>query len=423
MLSNTFSRDILRRHYTTCPSRATQPLPRPLKKGKRRKACDCCAKAKLSCDFDSPCESCLARNTSCTYQRVGDDTTSERDQIRPGAAPSGFSECSNEQCNQSNLHSSPSFVSLKSNTPELYLGIQHRSKTSIPFLLNYTNPENRSLRDTFGFSSDCQAIFPLHFQKILDDYESALLSTDGSLDDLFPGYFFPDNASERRQLEFSSYPMIEFDSLPGNPSPHLPGLSRTNEVVDHLTEISLSLPKYHPESAPNANLVSGVSLFSSTNIQRLVEIYFHQWHRHSPIVHSGTFDMETISLPLLISVVLTGALYSPLAPEVEMARKMLNLAEECAFQDRVFLRLVSGEAPESCCGDERCLEALQAAFSMAQIQLREGSPNKRKYSKFYLFDQVINVCALNLRAHHLSLTNLPGCSIDVPHQNSKLVLP
>ncbi|KAH8803429.1 hypothetical protein F5884DRAFT_805488 [Xylogone sp. PMI_703] len=345
-----FRSDILRRHYKTCPSRTSQPLPLPLKKGKHRKACDSCARSKLSCDFDLPCESCLARNIRCTYQRLeGNLSISGVSRlITPKSVGIGYLT---QELNTSDL-SSPTITA-----HGLYHGMERYSKTSIPFLLNYTNPENRSLSHTFGFFSQSLAIFASPLPNALDDYESNLLSLDISLGGLFPGYFFGDDERERGQLGDGSCAVAEIDSFSIKASLHTARLSRTNEIVDHLTEVSLSLPKDHPESAPNANLVRAISLFSSSNIQRLMETYFNQWHRHSPVVHSGTFSIEEASLPLLISVILTGALYSPSTEDVNMARNMLDLAEECAFQDPLFLRILSGSASEACCRSISSFEA------------------------------------------------------------------
>lgn len=133
----------------------------------------------------------------------------------------------------------------------------------------------------------------------------------------------------------------------------------------------------------------GTALFMRYTMDTLIKIYFNQWHRYSPIVYRGAFDANTASLPLLLSVLLTGALLSPSPEQISMAKGMLELAEECAFRNVLFIDLISGAISPQPSETHRYFEALQVAFSMAQIQLREGSSATWRRSRAHLFDQII----------------------------------
>ena len=74
-----------------------------------------------------------------------------------------------------------------------------------------------------------------------------------------------------------------------------------------------------------------------------------------------------------------------------MANSSLNLAEEHAFRNANFENLVSGIAPDESLGNSASFEALQAAFSIAQLQLRKGSLAKRKYTRTVRFGNIIIV--------------------------------
>lgn len=70
---------------------------------------------------------------------------------------------------------------------------------------------------------------------------------------------------------------------------------------------------------------------------------------------------------------------------------MLDIAEELAFRDPEFRKLISGIFPGGIYERRQALEALQAAFTIMQLQLREGSAHKRKCVRAVRFDQIIYV--------------------------------
>lgn len=348
--------------------------------------------SKLSCDLEDPCESCLVNNNKCSYVRIFGTAVPSTQERRDGIpAP----------LDPLDVGGTSIFDSL----PGIH---QLQSKASIPFLLNYTSLHTRTLKDAFGCSiptsnspatplTDSQASFDSGEvlwaceETATDMPEFRNLPT--TLDELFPDYLFPvsdfapaklENASDYASDETAIFGDVTFDLQSSRNR-------RTNELIDHLTAVSLSLPKDHPQSSPNTSLAKGTALFSRSTMDTLIDIYFNQWHRHSPIVHRGTFDANMVSLPLLLSVLLTGALLSPSSEHVSMAKNMLGLAEECAFKNVLFNDLVSGSLSEPPSETHRYFEALQAAFSMAQIQLREGSLATRRRARANLFDQIIIV--------------------------------
>ena len=149
---------MLRRHYTTCKSRKQRPVPEKLKRGKRKVACDLCAKSKLWCDFESPCETCLSKNQECTYTRLKEDSSPQNQSIDTQVPPTvpndglekGFHSATPSGQGDTETVSKPS------------------QKASLPFLLNLTNPNN-SLAGVFGHSKssspdELEEEPPLQFQ-------------------------------------------------------------------------------------------------------------------------------------------------------------------------------------------------------------------------------------------------------------------
>ena len=103
------------------------------------------------------------------------------------------------------------------------------------------------------------------------------------------------------------------------------------------------------------------------------------------------FNPSTISVPLLLAVVLTGALFSLSVSERALARSMLDFAEDYAFDNPTFQDLLSCAQPRFGTDPRLVLESVQAAVSVFQIQLREGSSTKRKQMRTIRMSQLVLV--------------------------------
>lgn len=60
--------DGAKRHAKTCAARGDRPVP-DAKRGRKVRACDACARVKVSCDARSPCSRCASRGLHCLYGR------------------------------------------------------------------------------------------------------------------------------------------------------------------------------------------------------------------------------------------------------------------------------------------------------------------------------------------------------------------
>ena len=285
----------------------------------------------------------------------------------------------------------------------------------MPFLLNYINPQVRSVTDTFGYSTDPAAGdsqmldgasldtgeglksslvgHPVMLRSTPFDMNdvSNLLQPETSDDQLLLEYFFSGQDTSGNQPELDFY--FEQDQS-WFADPLSDGWAFRNGLTDdlmyHLHEFCASLPVGHPECAPNLNLSQGLGLISPSNISKFVDLYFYHWNRHSPVIHRATFDPGKGSLPLLFAIIVTGALFSS-QDEVAKARTLLSLAEEFAFRNKTFRKLLAGSVPSGLDEEQRSLDALQAAFSVAQVQLREGSASTRKHTRSIRFGEIIIV--------------------------------
>jgi hypothetical protein len=303
------------------------------------------------------------------------------------------------------------------------LSRQERSKTSLAFLLNYVNPSTNTMAGTFGrgtekagtsgqsISQDTYCVRSANLlapisstaldgisggdlgisgstqQLVFDEYMAPF--DVGRLDEFFVSYLFPDSEDLPGTANDHSWPL----SWQGSDPPTAPGIScATNPfsiLMDSLTEFTLSLPQSHAEAAPNDRLAKATALFSRGNVERFVGHYFRDYCPHNPVLYPGTFQANSASPFLLTVVVITGALFSSGSNEIEQARGLLNLVEEYAFSNTNFRNLLGGSDAPVDSNDPEAWQALQAAFFIIQVQLREGSPAKRKEARSFRFEEIV----------------------------------
>lgn len=135
------SRDAVLRHSRICRLRKPQLVPEPQRRGKKRSACDNCAKSKLSCDATFPCETCLFNHRRCTYNRLSGFLAASK--ISQNCSDMRASDC---QAEEPALQSTT--TSLGNDIPSLIQ--KSENQTAIPFLRKYVDPDIKSLPEVFN---------------------------------------------------------------------------------------------------------------------------------------------------------------------------------------------------------------------------------------------------------------------------------
>ncbi|KIW64477.1 hypothetical protein, variant [Phialophora macrospora] len=379
------------------------------------RACDSCARLKLGCDLDCPCETCLSYGLECTYSRI-----SQQPQVHPRREGLSAPVTTAPQTSDQALTVAPT------SRPKP-LSRQERSKISLAFLLNYVNPATTTMVDAFGHETKKEGADgestkqpPCSHESFaipssaLNGISGGDLGTSGSTQQLvFDEFVAPFDAGRMDEF-FVSYLFPDSEDVPGT---DLDGNWHLNWqaldgptsfanhcwpnpfsiLIDSLTDFTLSLPQSHPERAPNDGLTTASTLFSKKNVERFIGHYFRDYCPHSPILYPGTFQASAVSPYLLTVIVITGAMFSSSASDIELARGILDLVEEYVFSNEDFKKLLEEPDHPKCTNDLGAWHALQAAFFIAQIQLREGSLAKRKEARNARFEAIIcGVRALGL---------------------------
>lgn len=353
---------------------------------------------KLACDNDYPCETCLSHKLDCTRSRT------ERTPKHAGKDSE-----------------SPSEFQTEKDQPSQPPNREKGRKTRLPFLLNYARPDNKSLASAFGIASTCGRDVDLNSignvrpansnQGSLADPAIARVNDSGNLtkgheqlaqsheiyrsNDLSP---FPDFSEYSYTSSFSLVEDLAFWLIPLESD----GIEKrsfwssnldliASNLVDELAHWLSSTSIYsYGDTASDVNAAAAaLKLFTAQNVQSFIHDYFRRWNHHSPIIHPGTFNAVTASTPLLLAVCLTGACLSSQPDEVSSATLMLDVAEEFVFGHRDFECIMKRSSPSPKANLQKDLSAIQAAFSISQIQLRRGSREKRMSIRTARFDQLI----------------------------------
>ncbi|CAG8121396.1 unnamed protein product [Penicillium olsonii] len=372
---NCFS-DALRRHWQTCAGRiaAGDEIPRRTPSGKRKQVCDSCTSRKRACSTGLPCSECATRGGECTYygvQRASRGGTCAEPQAQPLALQPGV-ESRVDECHagdeESNLRVPPSRY------PRLDFLINFTGATGLNEAYNYNGCDKVfSLADTDATEASgdircCENSASNPFISYLDDLETAL-------------YGDPNTSTVQEEI-----------------------------MSEKMMSLWNALQFQQDSSTHGQNHISvheWLSFFSPASLTRYLSLFWDRWHRHCPILHKATFELNDCSLLLLATMALMGACMS--SRDQHAAREMLDAAEELVFSNSLFsessiLRLKNKDQFPS----REQLQILQATCFMCLLQKWEGSPEAKlriQRQRFTTFVAVVRAIGLS-KARHQSKSDV-----------------
>jgi hypothetical protein len=119
------------------------------------------------------------------------------------------------------------------------------------------------------------------------------------------------------------------------------------------------------------------------------------------MIHAPSFDPETVTLPLLVSVVFMGAMYATDQREAFVAKRVLDLAELFVFSSDVYSSendivaiFSSNRCFENASNDWVKFQNFQAGFLITIVQYWAGSQVSRSRVMENRFSEVVKVCYL-----------------------------
>jgi hypothetical protein len=324
-----FSRvDAARRHAKRCPQRNGRILL-GRKRGRQARSCDECSRVKVHCNpgNEGPCERCIPRGLSCTFNR----------------------------------HDTSPTVLDPSPEESFETGRQHGGRIPLSFLLNFTDDHQDYLtEEAIGIEPDGIPLGPtclplsdtnVQIDEVLDYLDPSILllfdhepySTSGVL--------------EAPYSEHGKKPFGDFVSTQSSKS----------VLPTRLDMLGAEL-KRHAASSFGGSLFFDQQhyrlFFSISNVHRFITTFCRKRHYRYPVIHWPTFEAEKVSLALLLVVSLTGAAYSfdkgVGAADVFAGRQFYKIADAYVF--RMLENMMDGPLTGHSLTDS--IELCQAALLM-----------------------------------------------------------
>lgn len=357
--------EVARRHAKACAEKSNAPPPPEAKRGRKVRACDRCSQGKLSCDALIPsCSRCVAQNKTCTYERR-----------RLLASENGEANAAGLICK------APFLLSFTDTSKETTVDafVQDASYTTneevthCHHTIRATAPRPPAAPATsFYTSSIWDAIADLQ------DHQSSIPPTIGNIEDhinsdhgLYAGLGLDDDPATSAVLAVLAARMDEIRQ-------HL------QATYDHIILTSTTTPNRSPPIFFDPALAQTV--FTAANAKHFLWSYFHRCHPELPILHRPSFrvdDVRLSSTPLLLAVVVAGAVFCTPTDAALAARRFVSVAEAFVYGQGLFARDDDDYDDYGGRGDavreEGDLQTLQAALIINVLQsgMNDGAARRR----------------------------------------------
>lgn len=159
-------------------------------------------------------------------------------------------------------------------------------------------------------------------------------------------------------------------SVPMQPMSKLQSLAE--ELVDRLAAQDAARSKTCMSTEVEFSLPLAQKVFSAANLTDHVAAFFNFVHPHFPIIHRPTFDIASVSPPLLLAISLNGSVHCIPKDDALAARNFSALAEEYVFG--LLQELVMHGAPLE---GEDWIQVMQAALMMHALRININNEHIR----------------------------------------------
>ncbi|KAI4688217.1 uncharacterized protein J4E84_005147 [Alternaria hordeiaustralica] len=277
-----------------------------------------------------PCVRCRDGGAVCTYKRL--------DGVSAGATASvGSSQDGTE-----------------TSTDRQRVGI------SIDFLLNFTNPSG--YRPSAAIAAEAAELDgadgETHVQPHDADQDMTHDQSFFEFADLPSVFFSFPFVVSGREVDYAS-PIIS-DGLTPELEDAYAFEVRVREMLQQLSAKHSSMLERGDAVDATFDYQLAEAVFTVGNVRHFVRAFFRYFHYSFPILHKPTFDIQTVSFPLLLALVLFGSLPTLESDTSIGVRRFSHVAEAYVF-DQLVLQQTS-QADHSAWVDDEHLQLLQAGL-------------------------------------------------------------
>ncbi|KAH6678565.1 hypothetical protein B0J14DRAFT_473994 [Halenospora varia] len=393
--SKTFKRsDVLRDHFSRCERRGNSAIPNSLERGRKRHACDECSRLKVKCDNEVPCRKCKEFGRTCVKSRPGGEM---RSASSPEATPSTASR----------------------STPDL----APSDRNSIGFLLNCPSETDfmREYPKSTTLSPHAKAADFQNLMNVNSNFESLAQNVNGSANGGTAIYqdYGPLIQENNLNVMLSNLEFETFERQTHNwqmPGENLilwsgpDGLFLDRNVLDQRAfdirgKLKYTTSTMNAPHHPPPELLDAIEMITADSIAANIKLYFRHWHKHGPMVHEATFNPCHAALPLIISLMAIGGMYSKETADVAKLKLLLDTLEAYVFSipgisdeydipGRTYVIQGENSSPQ---WQQYQLEELQGAYLMIVLQFWTGNPIARIRVRQQRFQRIVSIF------HHLEL--------------------
>ncbi|KAN0106146.1 putative C2H2 finger domain protein [Hyaloscypha variabilis] len=390
--------DNLRDHYPSCSQRRNRQIPEAARGGRRSHACDSCTSMKLGCDGNNPCKTCRHKKIECKFSRLESKGLSVKREHLTKSSTDAERDASSDRGSIKFLLNSgtASFIEC------FRLPSSHERRNLFNFRNTQPSPDSSTTLDGFANSSENGSTASTFSDPFEDEPIDWSLFEDENLlrflsspfnevqmqsEDLF--------ATMGMDQGFTAGSHMSGVPLPGEWEPPSEASSTAIQAIFEKTMALRLSPSEQADISHHLNY-----LFTPSRIKRLVGLYFEFWHPHCPIIHQGTFNVDVVPTPLLVAVLMVGAMYSQVDRDVSTTKLVLDLAElyifsiddlTDEFEIRQMLRAPYNTTPDSLPLSNLAFQNLQAAYLMVCVQFWAGNMVSRKRAIDTKFGVVLKV--------------------------------
>ncbi|CAI4213208.1 unnamed protein product [Parascedosporium putredinis] len=263
--------DGAKRHAKTCAARGDRPVP-DAKRGRKVRACDACARIKVSCDAGSPCSRCASRGLRCVYGRFCTDPAHV---ARPDAGVKPIASLADDE-----------------------------KRPSMPFLLACTDPSVGPVDEI---------IITREPEQQSDDQPPQSMDTPVHLD-THAGTIDP-------RLLFTSFIGASFSMGPGYDGMDDDYLLDTPDRPDQLADDRLGaqvglleaelrrVVSKEPTLSQFRHVEPPAAFFTVSNFREYIKAFFQRDQLLATVIHQPTFHPDRVDLTLLLAIAVAGSAY------------------------------------------------------------------------------------------------------------------
>ncbi|CZS90558.1 related to transcription factor Pig1p [Rhynchosporium graminicola] len=150
---------------------------------------------------------------------------------------------------------------------------------------------------------------------------------------------------------------------------------------------------------PSKENSDAIELITADSIASFIKLYFRHWHKHAPMVHEATFNPCTAAIPLVLSLLSLGGMYSGDSKDVAQLKLLLDtiesyifsipgLSDEYDMPGRVYVKHGENASPE---WQQYQLQELQGAYLMIVLQYWTGNTIARTRVRQQRFPKIVHI--------------------------------